>query len=52
METIGFLGEKQKKPNNCGVWLLSIYYLQLNENVVMLSPCCCIVFAELSTGQI
>lgn len=28
------------------------YYLQLNENVEMLSPCSCIVFAELSIGQI
>lgn len=35
----------------CGFLLSSHYYLQLNQDVDMLSPCCCLVFAELSTSQ-
>lgn len=47
-----YVDSRLKQNLICRVLLLSHYYLQLNQNVEMLPPCSCIVFAELSTGQI
>lgn len=35
----------------CGLLLSSHYYLQFNQNVALLSPCCCIMCAELRASQ-
>lgn len=35
----------------CGLLLSSHYYLQFNQNVALLSPCCCIMCAELRARQ-
>lgn len=35
----------------CGLLLSSHYYLQFNQNVALLSPCCCIMCADLRASQ-